>query len=59
MRHLEFHWKAKNKGQSPIWYIMLCDNIEPPRYNWNIVENGIKHHNPNPLKYIAMLIICA
>jgi len=20
-----------------------------PRYNWNIVDNGIKHHNPNPV----------
>jgi hypothetical protein len=20
----------------------------PPQYNWNIDENGIKHHNPNP-----------
>jgi hypothetical protein len=20
-----------------------------PRYNWNIVESGIKHHKPNPL----------
>jgi hypothetical protein len=20
----------------------------PPRYNWNIVESGVKHHNPNP-----------
>jgi hypothetical protein len=20
----------------------------PPWYNWNIVESGIKHHNPNP-----------
>ena len=20
----------------------------PPRYNWNIVESGIKHHNPYP-----------
>jgi hypothetical protein len=19
----------------------------PPRYNWNIVESGVKHHNPN------------
>ena len=19
-----------------------------PRYNWNIVESGVKHHNPNP-----------
>ena len=21
-----------------------------PRYNWNIVESGVKHHNPNPLQ---------
>ena len=20
----------------------------PPRYNWNTVESGVKHHNPNP-----------
>ena len=20
----------------------------PPPYNWNIVESGVKHHNPNP-----------
>jgi hypothetical protein len=20
----------------------------PPRYNWNIVESGVKHNNPNP-----------
>ena len=20
----------------------------PPRYNWNIVESGIKHHKPQP-----------
>jgi hypothetical protein len=20
----------------------------PPRYNWNIVKRGLKHHNPNP-----------
>jgi hypothetical protein len=20
----------------------------PPRYNWNIVESGVKHQNPNP-----------
>ena len=22
-----------------------------PQYNWNIVESGIKHHNPNPNLY--------
>jgi len=25
----------------------------PPRYNWNIVESGIKHHNPSPIISIA------
>ena len=23
--------------------------IKPPRYNWNIVESGVKHHKPNPV----------
>ena len=22
----------------------------PPRYNWNIVESGVKHNSPNPYK---------
>jgi hypothetical protein len=22
--------------------------IKLPRYKWNIVESGLKHHNPNP-----------
>jgi hypothetical protein len=26
----------------------------PPRNNWNIVEIGIKHHNPNP-KHICII----
>jgi hypothetical protein len=25
-----------------------------PRYNWNIVESGIKHHNPNPEYYLKL-----
>ena len=29
----------------------------PPRYNWNIVENGIKQHNPNPYLNNQHLII--
>jgi hypothetical protein len=24
-----------------------------PRYNWNIVESGIKHPNPNPLPWTS------
>jgi hypothetical protein len=23
-----------------------------PRYNWNVVESGVKHHNPNPIYYV-------
>jgi hypothetical protein len=30
---------------------ILCDFLDqenwPPGYNWNIVESGVKHHNPN------------
>ena len=22
--------------------------FSPPHYNWNIVESGVKHHNPYP-----------
>jgi len=22
--------------------------FQPPRYNWNNVESGVKSHNPNP-----------
>jgi hypothetical protein len=25
----------------------------PPRYNWNIVESGIKHHNTNPVLWFS------
>ena len=25
----------------------LHQQIWPPRYNWNIIESGVKHHNPN------------
>jgi hypothetical protein len=24
------------------------NKADRPQYNWNIVESGIKHHNPNP-----------
>jgi hypothetical protein len=23
-----------------------------PRYNWNIVESGVRHHDPNPLSFL-------
>ena len=25
--------------------------IRPPRYSWNIVESGVKHHKPKPVQY--------
>ena len=39
-----------------IWFINEKDKI-PPRYSWNIVESGIKHHKPKPnLKFIEMIV---
>ena len=33
----------------PIAYIIKGSKIKNlPRYNWNIVESGVKHHKPNP-----------
>jgi hypothetical protein len=28
-----------------------------PQYNWNIVESGIKHHNPNLLVHLFLKLI--
>ena len=37
----------------------------PPRYNWNIVESGVKYHNPKPytkmvteVPYLLILLYC-
>ena len=34
-----------------IWLFYLCllpfSNLQPPRYSWNIVESGVKHHQAN------------
>ena len=29
-----------------LWFLPPINWL--PRYNWNIVESGVKHHNPNP-----------
>ena len=30
------------------WYSGFLHQLNwPPRYNWNIVGSGVKHHNPN------------
>ena len=31
-----------------LWALLFPPSVNwPPRYSWNIVESGIKHHNPN------------
>ena len=40
-----------NNGKSVVfsdYSSFLQQQNRPPRYNWNIVESGVKHHNPNP-----------
>lgn len=32
------------------WFLVVKKSR--PRYDWNIIENGIKYHNPKPWKYI-------
>jgi len=31
--------------------------IVPPRYNWNIVKSGVKHHKANPLYCLDMISV--
>jgi hypothetical protein len=36
----------------PSWWFSPGTPVSaPPRYNWNIVESGVKHHNPNQTKW--------
>jgi hypothetical protein len=32
---------------SPVTLVSSINKTDTPRYSWNIVESGIKHHNPN------------
>jgi hypothetical protein len=38
-----------------VWHL-FCNFVKNynslPQYNWNIVESGIKHHNPNPFWHL-------
>jgi hypothetical protein len=36
-------------GRSVVFSGFLRPINWQPQYNWNIVESGIKHNNPNPL----------
>jgi hypothetical protein len=33
--------------------VVLQEN-KPPGYNWNIVENGVKHHKPTNFTLIEL-----
>jgi hypothetical protein len=33
----------------PKWIRFFTSNPVPPRYNWNIVESGVKHHKPSQI----------
>ena len=36
---------------SPVQVLQFLSPIKLPGYNWNIVESGIKHHDPNSRYY--------
>jgi hypothetical protein len=39
-------WLAAGRWFSPV---SSTNKTWPPRYNWNIVESGVKHHDPNTI----------
>ena len=41
-------WLAAGQWFSPGTSVSSTNKTDPPYYYWNIVESGIKHHNPNP-----------
>jgi hypothetical protein len=55
---IQYFSKKKYMKQSKLLYyikseriihnnVNITNQIIPPRYNWNIVESGVKHHKPN------------
>jgi hypothetical protein len=38
-------------------YCDLCTFNWRPRYNWYIVQSGVKHHNPNPLTIVLIVVL--
>ena len=43
------HWSSELETHSwrGVLDTTLCDKVCQWQYNWNIVESGVKHHNPN------------
>jgi hypothetical protein len=40
------HWQTLSHHLYQVHFAMNGENWLP-RYNWNIVESGVKHHKPN------------
>ena len=40
-------WLTTCRWFSPGTPVSCANNNWPPRYNWNIIKSGVKHHNPN------------
>ena len=34
--------------------VLITTNVLLPRYNWNIVESGVKHHKPNQANVMSL-----
>ena len=41
------HWLAAGRWFSAGIPVFSSNESDPPRYNWNIVEILLKHHDPN------------
>ncbi len=44
------------KFASDLWQVGGFLRFPPPRYSWNIVESGIKYHNPYPYPRTSVAI---
>ena len=51
-------WLAGGRWFSVGTLVFLHQKNWPPRYNWNIVESGVKHHNPNPNSFTLFFLPC-
>ena len=64
-----FSLGSKKSVLPSLWTYWRCENITaspcgfphqynlPPRYNWNIVDSGVKYYNPNPNPFLPKLTI--
>jgi hypothetical protein len=51
-----YYPKLLKKSGSVKWLNICFTILQPPRYNWNIVESGVKHHQTNKPKILEHLL---